>query len=78
LRISFVRHDREVPSYRATIAYPYASAEGATAVLRGALRRMVPADQTPDWSTFDVTGPEERVDVRGNVWFEYRGTVACP
>ena len=67
----------DVRKYSATVAYPFASADAATSALRGALRNRMTNDQRPDWATLNVTGPEERVDARGNVWFEYRGTVAC-
>ena len=66
-----------VQTFRATVAYPYDNQDHATAALRGALRLKVPAEPGPDWSTLQVTGPEELIDARGNVWFEYRGEVAC-
>lgn len=67
----------DVRKYSATVAYPFASVDGATSALRGALRNRMTSDQRPDWGTFHVTGPEERVDARGHVRFECRGTVAC-
>lgn len=66
-----------MPTYRATVAYPRANAEAATAALRGALRLKIPSHRSPDWSTLEVAGPEEHVDARGNVWFQYHGTVGC-
>jgi hypothetical protein len=29
----------------------------------------------PIWETFTVSGPHEFTDLRGRVWFEYRGSV---
>jgi hypothetical protein len=65
-----------VRKYSATVAYPVASIAGATSALRGALSRSMPMGHRPDWATLEVTGPQERVDARGRVWFEYHGTVA--
>lgn len=63
--------------YSATVAYPTASVGAATSALRGALRLRMTGNQRPDWATLEVAGPDERVDARGKVWFEYHGTVAA-
>ena len=64
-------------TYRAVTALPYEHLERATAGLRAELRHQATVGGgQPDWSTFDVTGPERAPDARGTVWFEYRATVA--
>jgi hypothetical protein len=65
-----------VRKYSATVAYPVVSIAGATSALRGALTLKIPMGHRPDWATLEVNGPQERVDSRGRVWFEYHGTVA--
>jgi hypothetical protein len=59
-------------SYAATTALPYPHLERATAGLRAELRRQLPAGETPDWTTLEVTGPSKSVDGVGHTWYEYR------
>ncbi len=63
--------------YRARTALPYAHLERATAGLRAQLRLHVPVTETPDWTSFTVTGPAEVRDANGNVWQEYAAEVTA-
>jgi len=64
--------------FRAVILLPYRHDERAAVELRAALRRqLLTADtyETALWDTFEVTGPVEIEDERGQVWFEYRASL---
>ena len=64
--------------FHAVTLLPYRHDERAADELRAALRRqLLNADmyETALWDTFEVTGPVEIEDDRGQVWFEYRGSV---
>lgn len=69
-----------VSTYEATTALPYPHVMRASAGLRGALRRQIVDDGLlvmPDWSTFKVTFTNEAFDARGQILFQYRGSVEC-
>jgi hypothetical protein len=65
-------------TYRATVTLPTSHRERAIAALRQEVVRLSTAErglEVPDWSTMSMTGPEETYGPRGEVFFEYRGTV---
>ncbi len=65
-------------TFTATAAYPYDNFERATAGLRAALRHQLLVGGIRGlrvWDTFVVTGPTTTKDARGNIWFEWAGTV---
>jgi hypothetical protein len=64
--------------FHAITLLPYRHDERAAAELRADLRRqLLTADiyETALWDTFEVTGPVEIEDDRGQVWFQYRASV---
>jgi hypothetical protein len=65
-------------TYRASVTLPAAHADRAVAALRQEVQRLSTAErglEVPDWSTMSMTGPEETYGPRGEVLYEYRGTV---
>jgi hypothetical protein len=65
-------------TYRATVTLPISHRERAIVALRQEIVRLSNAErglELPDWSTMSTTGPEEAYGPRGEVLFEYRGTV---
>jgi hypothetical protein len=66
--------------YEATVMLPMAHVMAATAGLRGDLRRQILGEETlvlADWTTFQVTGPDEEFGTDGGVVYRYRATVQC-
>ena len=65
-------------TYRATVTLPFSHRERAIAALRQEVARLSTAErglEEPDWTTMSMTGPEEMYGPRGEVLYEYRGTV---
>jgi hypothetical protein len=65
-------------TYRATVTVPTSHRERAIVALRQEMVRLSTAErglEVPDWSTLSMIGPEETYGPRGEVLFEYRGTV---
>ena len=65
-------------TYRAAVTLPFSHRERAVAAIRQEVVRPFTAErgmEEPDWSTLSMTGPEETYGPRGEVLFEYRGTV---
>jgi hypothetical protein len=65
-------------TYRATVTLPVSHRERAIASLRQEVVRLSTAErglEVPDWSTMAMTGPEETYGPRGEILYEYRGTV---
>jgi hypothetical protein len=65
-------------TYRATVTLPFSHRERAIAAIRAEVVRLSTAErglEEPDWATMSMTGPEEMYGPRGEVLYEYRGTV---
>lgn len=65
-------------TYRAAVTLPTANGDSALAALRQEVQRLSQAErgmEVPDWSTMRMEGPEEVYGRRGEILFEYRGTV---
>jgi hypothetical protein len=65
-------------TYRATVTIPTANGDTAVVALRQQMLRLSQAErgmEVPDWPTMRVQGPEEVYGRRGEILFEYRGTV---
>ena len=65
-------------TYRATVTLPTSHRDRAVAALRQEVVRLSTAErglEVPDWATMSMTGPEETYGPRGEVLYEYRGTV---
>jgi|tagenome__1003787_1003787.scaffolds.fasta_scaffold19984154_2 hypothetical protein len=68
-----------VDRFEASTALPYEHLERATAGLRAQLRaQLLEQGATPDWSTFEVTGPTTSPDGLDRPWFKYRASVTRP
>ena len=70
-----------MPRYKASTAQPAVHLDQATSSLRRELRQLILEDDElsglPDWTTLRVWGPFEVFDERGEIRYEYRGSVEC-